>query len=121
MVQEPKEKEERKRVPLVMEQEVSPAPNKAFLEWYNHKAYVHNVTEKGKSLRTNVKLVQEKVLYGEEVVEVKIPAGVAEGMQLSVNGKGNAGKHNGVPGDLLVYLFHLYWRSVITVLLLQSR
>lgn len=30
MVQEPKEKEERKRVPLVMEQEVSPAPNKAF-------------------------------------------------------------------------------------------
>ena len=66
MVQEPKEKEERKRVPLVMEQEVSPAPNKAFLEWYNHKAYVHNVTEKGKSLRTNVKLVQEKVLYTEK-------------------------------------------------------
>ena len=48
MVQEPKVKEERKRVPLVMEQEVSPAPNKAFLEWCNHKAYVHNVTEKGK-------------------------------------------------------------------------
>ena len=37
-------------------------------------------------------------------VEVKIPAGVAEGMQLSVNGKGNAGKHNGVPGDLLVVI-----------------
>ena len=41
----------------------------------------------------------EGIVYGEEVVEVKIPAGVAEGMQLSVNGKGNAGKHNGVPGD----------------------
>ncbi len=34
----------------------------------------------------------EGIVYGEEVVEVKIPAGVAEGMQLSVNGKGNAGK-----------------------------
>lgn len=44
----------------------------------------------------------EGIVYGEEVVEVKIPAGVAEGMQISVNGKGNAGKHNGVPGDLLV-------------------
>ncbi len=46
----------------------------------------------------------EGIVYGEEVVEVNIPAGVAEGMQLSVNGKGNAGKHNGVPGDLLVVI-----------------
>lgn len=46
----------------------------------------------------------EGIVYGEEVVEVKIPAGVAEGMQLSVNGKGNAGKHNGVAGDLLVVI-----------------
>lgn len=44
----------------------------------------------------------EGVVYGEEVVEVKIPAGVAEGMQLSMNGKGNAGRHNGVAGDLLI-------------------
>lgn len=44
----------------------------------------------------------EGIVYGEEVVEVKIPAGVAEGMQLTVNGKGNAGKRNGIPGDLLV-------------------
>ena len=42
------------------------------------------------------------IIYGEEVVTVKIPAGVAEGMQLSMGGKGNAGKHNGVPGDLLI-------------------
>lgn len=42
------------------------------------------------------------VVYGEEVVEVKIPAGVCEGMQLSMSGKGNAGNHNGVPGDLLI-------------------
>ena len=46
----------------------------------------------------------EGIVYGEEVVEVKIPAGVAEGMQLTVGGKGNAGKHNGVPGDLLVVI-----------------
>ena len=42
------------------------------------------------------------IIYGEEVVSVKIPAGVAEGMQLSMGGKGNAGKHNGVAGDLLI-------------------
>ena len=42
------------------------------------------------------------IIYGEEVVSVKIPAGVAEGIQLSMGGKGNAGKHNGVAGDLLI-------------------
>ena len=46
----------------------------------------------------------EGIVYGEEVVEVKIPAGVGEGMQLTVNGKGNAGKHNGIAGDLLVVI-----------------
>ena len=44
----------------------------------------------------------EGIVYGEEVVTVKIPKGVADGMQLSMSGKGNAGKHNGVPGDLLI-------------------
>ena len=38
----------------------------------------------------------EGIVYGEEIVTVKIPKGVAEGMQLSMSGKGNAGKHNGV-------------------------
>ncbi len=42
--------------------------------------------------------------YGEEIVEVNIPAGVADGMQLAVNGKGNAGRHNGYPGDLLILI-----------------
>lgn len=46
----------------------------------------------------------EGIEYGEEVVTVQIPAGVAEGMQLSMSGKGNAGKHNGVPGDLLILI-----------------
>lgn len=44
----------------------------------------------------------EGIVYGEEVVTVKIPAGVADDMQLSMSGKGNAGKHNGIPGDLLI-------------------
>lgn len=44
----------------------------------------------------------EGIVYGEEVITVKIPKGVADGMQLSMNGKGNAGKHNGIPGDLLI-------------------
>jgi molecular chaperone DnaJ len=46
----------------------------------------------------------EGIVYGEEVVTVKIPAGVAEGMQLTLKGKGNAGKRNGVNGDLLVVI-----------------
>ena len=46
----------------------------------------------------------EGLIQGEEVVTVKIPAGVGEGMQLSVGGKGNAARRGGVPGDLLVLI-----------------
>ncbi|UJH66779.1 molecular chaperone DnaJ [Allomuricauda sp. SCSIO 65647] len=38
----------------------------------------------------------------EETVSIKIPAGVEDGMQLKVSGKGNEAPGNGVPGDLLV-------------------
>jgi molecular chaperone DnaJ len=38
----------------------------------------------------------------EEVIEIDIPAGVEEGMQLSMTGKGNAGPFNGIPGDLII-------------------
>ena len=41
---------------------------------------------------------------GEEVVEIKIPAGVADGMIVNVPGKGNAGPHKGVNGDIQVYI-----------------
>lgn len=44
------------------------------------------------------------IVKGEEVVTFKIPAGVAEGMQLSISGKGNAAARGGVPGDLLVVI-----------------
>lgn len=46
----------------------------------------------------------EGIVRGEEVIEIKIPAGVGEGMQLSVSGKGNAARHGGVNGDLLVVI-----------------
>lgn len=40
--------------------------------------------------------------YGEEMIEIEIPAGVEEGMQLSMRGKGNKGKNGGPTGDLLI-------------------
>ena len=44
------------------------------------------------------------VKKGEEVVEIKIPAGVAEGMVINVPGKGNAGPNNGISGDIQVFI-----------------
>ena len=44
------------------------------------------------------------IVKGEEVVEITIPAGVAEGMVVNVPGKGNAAPHNGVPGNIQVYV-----------------
>ena len=44
------------------------------------------------------------VTTGDEVVEVKIPAGVADGMVLNVPGKGDAAVHSGVPGDIQVFI-----------------
>lgn len=44
------------------------------------------------------------VVSGEEIVEVQIPAGIQDGMILNVQGKGNAGHNNGVPGDIQVYV-----------------
>lgn len=43
-------------------------------------------------------------VYGEETVSIDIPAGVQEGMQLSMSGKGNAGERGGAPGDLIILI-----------------
>ncbi|MDR3714949.1 MAG: molecular chaperone DnaJ [Puia sp.] len=43
-------------------------------------------------------------VYGEETVTIDIPAGVQEGMQLSVGGRGNAGERGGSNGDLIVLI-----------------
>jgi molecular chaperone DnaJ len=41
-------------------------------------------------------------VYGEETLSLDIPAGVQDGMQLSMSGRGNAGERGGPPGDLLL-------------------
>jgi molecular chaperone DnaJ len=40
----------------------------------------------------------------EEIISIRIPAGVADGMQLSMSGKGNMGPGGGHPGDLLIII-----------------
>ena len=46
----------------------------------------------------------EGVSRGEETISINIPAGVSEGMQLSMSGKGNAAPRGGVPGDLIILI-----------------
>lgn len=41
---------------------------------------------------------------GEETISINIPAGVSEGMQLSMSGKGNAAPRGGIPGDLIILI-----------------
>ena len=45
----------------------------------------------------------EGVIRDEEIIPIHIPAGVQEGMQLTVQGKGDAVR-GGIPGDLLVLI-----------------
>ncbi|MBI4945683.1 MAG: molecular chaperone DnaJ [Bacteroidetes bacterium] len=42
------------------------------------------------------------IVRGEDVITINIPTGVAEGMQLSMSGKGNAGPRGGIPGELII-------------------
>ncbi len=44
----------------------------------------------------------EGIVQGEEIITLNIPAGVAEGMQMTVSGKGNAARRGGINGDLIV-------------------
>lgn len=44
------------------------------------------------------------IVRGEEIVPIRLPAGVSEGMQLSVSGGGNAAPNGGIPGDLIVVI-----------------
>ena len=43
-------------------------------------------------------------IYAEETVSIDIPAGVQEGMQLNINGRGNAGERGGPAGDLIILI-----------------
>ena len=44
------------------------------------------------------------VIKGEEIISIRIPAGVSEGMQLSMGGKGNAAARGGIAGDLIIQI-----------------
>ncbi len=46
----------------------------------------------------------EGIVKSEEIITINIPAGVEDGMQLSVSGKGNAGRRGGINGDLIVMI-----------------
>ncbi|MDR1880513.1 MAG: molecular chaperone DnaJ [Tannerellaceae bacterium] len=46
----------------------------------------------------------EGIVRDDEIITISIPAGVGEGMQLSMSGKGNAARHGGVNGDLLILI-----------------
>ena len=46
----------------------------------------------------------EGIVSAEEVITFNIPSGIAEGMQLSLSGKGNAARRGGINGDLLVVI-----------------
>lgn len=60
---------------------------------------------KGKSITKRcTKCNGSGTVKNEEVVEINIPAGVGEGMQLKVSSKGNAANNGGVNGDLLVLI-----------------
>lgn len=59
----------------------------------------------GKIIKTKCKQCHgDGVISGEEIVEANIPKGVGEGMILTLQGKGNAAKRNGVPGDLQIMI-----------------
>ena len=47
------------------------------------------------------------VVEGEEVISIRIPAGVENNMQLTLGGKGNAAVHGGMNGDLIVLMEEL--------------
>lgn len=46
----------------------------------------------------------EGIIREDEIININIPAGVMEGMQLSMSGKGNAARRGGVNGDLLILI-----------------
>lgn len=52
------------------------------------------------------------VVRGEETITINIPAGVSDGMQLSMSGKGNAAPNGGVPGDLIILIEELPHESL---------
>ena len=53
------------------------------------------------------------IVKGEEVISINIPAGVGEGMQMSMSGKGNAAARGGIPGDLIILIEEIRHENLI--------
>lgn len=65
----------------------------------------HNCNGEGQVIANHCKTCRGSgIVQGEEMITIQIPAGVAEGMQLNVSGKGNAAERGGINGDLLVVI-----------------
>lgn len=65
----------------------------------------HNCHGEGQVIANHCKTCRGSgIVQGEELITIQIPAGVAEGMQLNVSGKGNAAERGGINGDLLVVI-----------------
>ena len=59
----------------------------------------------GKQVKTRCDVCfGEGRMLEEEIIPIKIPAGVADSMQLSMSGKGNVPPRGGVAGDLLIII-----------------
>lgn len=59
----------------------------------------------GKKIKTRCKQCGgDGLILQEQVVDINIPAGVQEGIQLNIQGQGHAGRHGGPNGDLLVVI-----------------
>lgn len=62
----------------------------------------------GKIITANCNVCKGSGLtFSEETIDIEIPAGVESGMQLSMRGKGNAGRGGGPAGDLLITIEEL--------------
>ena len=55
-------------------------------------------------IKDQAELIAQDLYSKEEVISIKIPVGVSDGMQLSMSGKGNDAPGGGIAGDLLILI-----------------
>jgi molecular chaperone DnaJ len=76
-----------------------------FLGTFQTEAVCSFCNGKGQIITKNCKTCSGKGVNAEkETLEIKIPAGVQNGMSLSMRGQGNSGENGGGKGDLLVQI-----------------
>ena len=76
------------------------------LSWANANSYyLSNLQWRGNYITAKCGTCKgEGRVYAEETVSIEVPAGVQEGMQLNISGKGNAGERGGPAGDLIILI-----------------